>query len=71
MKIGLNFVSLWFGLLMMVIVFAGVVAFTFTDFMNDRLFGTRRTVFVFILLAYGIYRGFRIYQVVKAAKEND
>lgn len=71
MKFGLNIVSLWFGIIMVVIVTAGAFAIAFTDFMNDRIFGTKRTVFVFILLAYAVYRGFRIYQLFKASKNDD
>ncbi len=71
MKTGLKFISLWFGLLMVVVVFSGVIAFAFTDFMDDRLFGNRRTVFVLILLAYGIYRGFRTYQLFKEKKYDE
>jgi hypothetical protein len=71
MKLGINTVSSWFGLLMIVLVFAGVIAFGFTNFMDEKVFGTRRTVFVCILLAYGIYRTVRFYQVFKKAQDED
>ena len=56
---------------MVLVVFSGAIAFAFTDVMNERLFGTKRMVFVLILLAYGIYRGYRTYLLFKASKEND
>lgn len=69
MKIGLNFVSFWFGIIMVLVVTAGAIAVAFTDFMNDRLYGTKRVVFIFLLLGYAVYRGFRIYQIMKANKD--
>lgn len=71
MKLGLHTVSTWFGLLMVLVVFAGVIAFTFTNFMDEKLFGTQRTVFIFILLAYGIFRSVRLYQIFKQAQHED
>lgn len=65
MKPGLNIVSLWFGVIMVTLVTAGAVAITFTDFMSDRLYGTKRIMFVIMLLAYAVYRSFRIYQLMK------
>ncbi|MES2679316.1 MAG: hypothetical protein V4635_05495 [Bacteroidota bacterium] len=69
MKSALKAVSLWFGLFMVITVFAGAIAFTFTDFMNDRLFGTQRNVFIIILLLYGFYRGFRVYRLFRESGE--
>jgi len=63
-----SFISFWFGALMIIIVFSGAIAFAFTDFMYDRLFGTKRTVFVFVLLAYGVYRSIRTYQGFKESR---
>jgi hypothetical protein len=71
MRLGLDFVSLWFGIIMVLVVVSGAIAFTFTDVMVERLYGSKRTVFIFILLAYGIYRGYRVYQLFKATKDND
>ena len=67
-KIGLQNMSVWFGAMMVLLVFSGAVAFAFTDFMDDRLFGSRRTWFVVILAAYGVYRSFRLYQVFKQSR---
>jgi hypothetical protein len=68
MQSGLNIVSLWFGVIMITIVVSGAVAITFTDFMSDRLYGTKRVFFVILLLGYAVYRGFRIYQIYKQNK---
>jgi len=68
MKNGLNFLSLWFGIVMVVVVFAGAVAFAFTDFLNDRLYGPKRVIMIVIFLGYGVYRGIRVYQMIKAGK---
>jgi hypothetical protein len=72
MKLGLHTVSVWFGMIMILLVTAGAFAFTFTDFMDDRLYGSKRYIFAGILLAYGIYRGVRLYQTLKynASKED-
>jgi hypothetical protein len=68
MQSGLNIVSLWFGVIMIAVVLSGAVAITFTYFMSDRLYGTKRIIFVIILLAYAVYRGFRIYQIYQQNK---
>ncbi len=71
MKLGLNSLSVWFGALMVLLTFFGAIAFLFTDCLDDRLFGTKRTAFVIILFAYSIYRGFRLYQIFKKAKHEN
>lgn len=71
MKNSMNYISLWFSVMLVLVVIAGAVAFTFTDFMEDRVYGTKRVVLTLVFLAYAIYRGIRIYQVVKANKNND
>jgi len=68
MKSAAQLVSIWFGVTMILMVIAGAIAFAFTDFMDDRMYGTKRTLFVFLLLAYGIYRGFRLYAILKKPK---
>ncbi len=65
MKLGLNNLSVWFGIIMILMVVSGALAVSFTDFMSDRLFGTKRIFFVVLLLAYAIYRGFRLYAFFK------
>ena len=69
MKPGLNTLTNWFGIVMILIVISGAIAIAFTDIMSDRLYGTKRVVFIFILLAYAVYRGFRIYQTMKYRRD--
>ena len=71
MKFSLYLVSVWFGVLMILLVVLGAIAFAFTDFMIERLFGTKRLVFIFILLAYAVYRGFRLYHLLKSTKNEE
>jgi hypothetical protein len=54
---------------MVFMVLAGAIAFTFTDFLDDRLYGSKRIIMIVIFFAYSFYRGIRIYQVMKANKE--
>jgi hypothetical protein len=68
MKYNLNFLSLWFGLVMVILVLAGAIAFTFTDFLDDRLYGNKRILMAVIFFGYAVYRGIRIYQILKAQK---
>ncbi len=68
MKNSMNYISLWFSVMLVLVVIAGAVAFTFTDFMEDRVYGTKRVVLTLVFLAYAIYRGIRIYQVLKSNK---
>ena len=58
-------ISLWSGVIMIVLITAGAGAIIFTDAFDDRLYGTKRTVFVVILLAYAVYRGFRLRQLLR------
>lgn len=46
------------------LVFAWYIAFT--DLFMDRLHGTKRTVFIVILL---LYAGYRIFRLVKSIRE--
>lgn len=71
MKTGLQSVTLWFGVVMVIMVTAGAVVIAFTDVMSDRLFGAKRIGFIVLLLAYAVYRGFRIYQVMKYNKNEE
>lgn len=71
MKLGLNSITLWFGMIMVLVVIAGAFAIAFTDFMSDRLFGAKRTGFIILLLAYAIYRSFRIYLLIKQRKHEE
>ncbi len=71
MKPGIHTVSAWFGAMMVLLVFSGAFAFAFTDLMADRLFGSKRIWFIVILVAYGIYRSFRLYQVFKQSRHEE
>ncbi len=71
MKLGLHSISFWFSSFMILIVVTGAIALTFTDAMSDRLVGTKRVVFIFILLAYAFYRGIRMYQTYKYSKHDE
>jgi hypothetical protein len=71
MRSGLNLVSVWFGAVMILVVLTGAIAITVTDFMDDRLYGAKRVFFVILLLAYAIYRIFRLRQALKQMRNND
>ena len=64
-------VSMWFGIIMIILVVAGAIAFGFTDFMDDRLYGPKRSGFVVILLAYGVYRAFRLRALLRSQALNE
>ena len=68
MKLGLNSLSIWFGIIMILLVIAGAIAFTITDFMDDKLFGLKRIFFILILIAYAIYRIVRLRQHIIQAR---
>jgi predicted branched-subunit amino acid permease len=70
MKNGINHISLWFSILMVTLVFAGAIAFIFTDFMIDRVYGSKRTIMIVVFFAYSIFRGFRIYQVLSTKNDD-
>lgn len=69
MKIGFNIISLWFSALIVVLVIAGAIALLFTDFMIDRVYGSKRIIMIIVFLAYAVYRGIRIYQTIKLKDE--
>jgi hypothetical protein len=57
--------------MMILLVTAGSVAILFTDAFSDRLYGPKRIFFVIMLLAYGVYRVFRIRQMLTAEKRRN
>lgn len=65
MKSGLHFISFWSGVIMILLVISMAVAVSFTDMFSDRLYGNKKIFFVILLLAYAVYRGFRLYQIFK------
>ena len=71
MKLGLNSISIWLGFIMILLVISGASVFTFSDFMSDELFGKKRFYFILMLVAYSVYRSFRLYHAIKLANKND
>jgi hypothetical protein len=57
--------SIWLSAFMIMMVTCMAILFAFTDVMSDRLFGSKRTIFIFVLAAYSIYRGFRLRMLMK------
>lgn len=64
-------VTLWFSVVMVIIVIAGAFAFTFTDFMIDRVYGNKRIILTVVFLGYAVFRGVRIYQIFQSNRNND
>ena len=71
MKLLNSQVSLWFGVVMILVVTAGAFVFSFTDFYDDRLYGNKRTMFVLVLFAYALYRGWRTYLLFKQQRNEE
>jgi uncharacterized membrane protein len=69
MKLGLNFLAVWFGIVMIVVVLSGAIAIAFTDAFSDRLYGNKRIFFVLMLVGYSVYRGFRLYNLLQKKKQ--
>ena len=65
MKLGMNSISVWFGIIMILVLVTAAVAITFTDVFEDRLYGKKRVFFIILILAYSVYRGFRLYNIYK------
>ncbi len=47
----------------------GAIAILFTDLFSDRLYGSKRTGFAVLLILYGIYRGFRMRQILRTRND--
>ena len=62
-------ISLWSGAIMILLVLSGAIAVLFTDAFDDRLYGNKRWLFAAMLLAYAVYRGFRIRQLLRTRNE--
>jgi hypothetical protein len=66
MRKGLHhYISVWLGSVMLVVVLTLAVLLVFTDMWNDRMYGGKRIFMIVLLLAYAVYRGFRIYRLAK------
>lgn len=69
MKPGLNSLSVWFGLIMvLVLACAALSLLIFPDALSERLYGSKRAFFIVLLFAYCVYRGFRVYTLYKNQK---
>ena len=71
MKNALSLIPVWFGIIMILVVVSLAVSVAFTDFLDDRLFGSKRIFFVFLLLSYAVYRGFRLYQAIQKIRKDE
>jgi hypothetical protein len=56
-------VNLIFSIVIVLLTISGTIAFFFTDFMKQELFGWRRTTLAIIFLFYSIYRLIRLKNV--------
>lgn len=44
------------------------IAILSTEILNDRLYGTKRIVFILMMFGYAAYRAFRLYYAIKHKK---
>lgn len=56
---------------MIVVVLGLAIGIAFTDMLSDRLYGNKRMFFILMLVAYAVYRGFRIYQVPQSPRRSE
>ena len=71
MKLGLNTISIWFGGIVAIVSISLAIALTFTNLMIETMYGSKRIVFICVLVLYTVYRGFRIYQTLKYSKNDE
>lgn len=64
-------VSVWFGIIMVVVVLFLGALIAFTDLLIDRLYGNKRSFFIVLMFSYAIYRSYRIYAAVKQQQKED
>lgn len=62
---GLNYVTMFLTGFIIVVSFVMAYFLAFTDLMLEDLSGNKRTAFIFVLLAYGLYRCYRLYLMIK------
>jgi hypothetical protein len=60
-----HYISLWLGSVMIIVVVVLAAMLIFTNMWNDRMVGTKRWFMVALLLAYAVYRGFRLYAMYR------
>lgn len=63
-------VTIWFSVVMILLVTCGALLFAFTDVMSDRVSGNKRLLLIFVFAAYSLYRAFRLKTLLKE-KEKD
>lgn len=66
-----RFLSITISFLAVVLVITFAIAFSFTTLMADSIYGIKRQLFVAILVAYGIYRGYRLYRMFKTSRDEN
>jgi hypothetical protein len=59
----------WTSVLVILFLLCGVAAIAFTDFMGDRIYGSKRIFFVILLVSYAAYRIWRLKKHVEERKE--
>jgi len=64
-------VHIWLSAFIIVIVAMAAIGFAFTDFMSDRLYGNKRSVFVIVLGLYSVYRAYRLRVMLKPKKTEE
>lgn len=55
------------GFMILAAVALGTAVLT-TDVLSDRLYGTKRIVFILLMVGYAAYRSFRLYYAIKHNK---
>lgn len=71
MKLGLNTISIWFGGIVALVSICLAIALTFTNFMVETMYGSKRIGFICVLMLYTVYRAFRIYQTLKYSNNDE
>lgn len=66
-----RFLSITISFLAVVLVITFAIAFSFTTLMADSIYGIKRQLFVAILVAYGVYRGYRLYRMFKTSRDEN
>ena len=67
-KSPIEWVNLMFSAIMVLLTFTGSLIFAFTDWFEDRAYGTKRYILSVVFMAYSIYRIYRMYQAFQAEK---
>jgi hypothetical protein len=64
-----NFISNTFSAFIIVMCLALSGFMLFTELFNDKMTESKRTIFVIVMITYATFRGFRLYQSIKASKK--